>query len=192
MRIHAYNCVSMHVHLHVSVNLKLPPPPRLIAFLKSTWFSASLRLEPHTQQMFHWKGHECLIICVIDAAFLFVSVQVWATVGVLYVYFCMVCIRLCVCVCGKEKDLINPKTSVFLFMGVEKNNFFLLHISCLAMNEQWSLLEMLFRMISGCAVSNITSVNSYKTRQSFFSLFVKQKVKPCFSPIMDEQTGLSL
>lgn len=51
---------------------------------------------------------------------------------------------------------------------------------------------MLFRIITECAVSNITSLRSHKTRQSLSLFFVKQKVKPYFYLIMDEQTGLCL
>lgn len=65
-----------------------PHPPHLIAFLKSCWFAQSPRLEAHTQQMFHWKGHECLIICVIDAAFLFVSKCEWLLGSYIPIFAC--------------------------------------------------------------------------------------------------------
>lgn len=122
----AHTCIRLCVHAcvcvcNVCVNLLLPPPSRLIAFLKSSWFAQSLRLEPHTQQMFHWKGHECLIICVIDAAFLFVS-KCERLLGSYVSIFCMLRIRFCVCVAKRE---ILVKKAPYLFYLI-----FLPHMPC--------------------------------------------------------------
>ena len=73
-----HTCIQLSVHACVCakacVNLLRCPFYCFLELLwrKSSWFVWSPRVEPHTQQMFHWKGHECLIICVIDATFLFV------------------------------------------------------------------------------------------------------------------------
>lgn len=133
LHVHAYSCVSVHVRVNVWVNLLLPPPhPRLIAFLKSSWFAQSLRLEPHTQQMFHWKGHECLIICVIDAAFLFVS-KCERLLGS-YVSISACYASICTFVCGKGRDLSEfPNISVFCCCWVGKRSSF--YLTCPAMNE---------------------------------------------------------
>ena len=95
----AHTCIRLCVCVCVCVCINLLlPPPRLIAFLKSSWFAQSPRLEPHTQQMFHWKGHECLIICVIDAAFLFVSKceRLLGSYVSIFACYASVCVRLCV------------------------------------------------------------------------------------------------
>lgn len=46
-------------------------------------FTQSLRLHSYIEQMFSTKGHECLIICVIDAVFC--------------LFECVCGVRICVC-----------------------------------------------------------------------------------------------
>lgn len=112
-------CVRLCVHACVRkahVNLLLPPSYCFLELLreKSPWFSPVPEARAHTQQMFHWKGHECLIICVIDAAFLFVGKCERLLRSYVSIFTCYVSI--CACEAGTDILLMCYFFS-FLFWG---------------------------------------------------------------------------
>lgn len=128
--------------------------------------------------MFHWKGHECLIICVIDAAFLFVS-KCERLFRVLCVYFCTFCIRLYVCACGTERDLRKFTTTSLSLSVWNKSLLPLLPCDECIMK---SIKNVIWDHYWVCCVKyHINALSQNKTTFFFFFFEVKQKVKATFS-----------